>query len=735
MYALKEAIIAGEHTEGLEPTIFFMDIRAVGKEFEDYRIRAEKEYGIRLLRGTRVASVEEIPETKDLIVRYSINGDVVEEEFNLVVLSSGLCGNKSMAELSRKLGIKLNRYGFCATGSWEPLSTTREGVFVSGAFSAPKDIPTSVAEASGAAAKAGAVIAEARDTLTTAKSYPAEKEMLDEEPRIGVFVCHCGINIGGVVNVPEVVEYAKTLPHVAHAEDMLYTCSQDSLEKIKQRIREHNLNRVVVASCTPRTHEPLFQNTIREAGLNPYLFEMANIRDQCSWVHMHEPEKATEKAKDLVRMAVAGVRLSKPLHRAQFSLIHRAAVIGGGLAGMTAALEIADHGFEVDLIEKEKVLGGNLRRVYLENDGKDGPDVVDELERRIAEHPNITVHLGVDVETVSGYIGNFKINIGEKEIQTGAIIVATGAVEYTPDEYLYGKDERVITQLELARLIKEEQVEARRVVMIQCVGSRTEDYPMCSRLCCTTAMKNAVTLKRKNPETEVYVIYKDIRTYGFREELYREAGKLGVKFIRIDENDKPEVKSEAGELIVEVNDSVLGKKVAIRADLVILSTGIRPNPDNKALSQMLKVPLSKDGFFLEAHMKLRPVDFATPGIFLAGLAHWPKFVDESIAQAAGAAARALTVITREYLEGEATISEVDPFKCRGCGRCEKVCPFSAATVQEVEPGVFKCVINPSVCKGCGVCAVTCCNGAITVRNFTNEQILAKIEALLQGAIT
>jgi len=731
MYSLKEAIIAGEHTEGLKSTIFFMDIRAVGKEFEDYKIKAENEYGVRLLRNTRVASVEEIPETGNLIVRYSIGDQVAEEEFNLVVLSVGLCGNSHAKKLANAIGIELNEHGFCATSPWDPLSTSREGVFVSGAFASPVDIPTSVAHASGAAAKAGAIIAETRNTLTTVKTFPDELDVIGKEPRVGVFVCHCGINISSVVDVQAVTEYAKTLKDVVHAEDMMYTCSQDSLERIKQRIKELDINRVVVASCTPRTHEPLFQTCIREAGLNPYLFDMANIRDQCSWVHMHEPERATEKAKDLVHMAVAKVRLSQPLQRSRFPLIHKAAIIGGGLSGMTTAVEIAEQGYEVDLIEKEDSLGGNLNRIYLETDGKTGPQAIEELEERIRENGRIAVHLNADIEGITGYVGNFKIRLADEEIETGVIVMATGAQEYVPDEYFYGEDERVMTQIELARLMKEKKLDAKKVVMIQCVGSRTKDHPMCSRLCCVTAMKNAINIREQSPDTEVYVFFKDIRTYGFREELYREAGRLGVKFIRMNEEEMPEVLKEGDRLRVEANDITLGEKVRVEPDLIILSTGIRPNPDNRRLSQMLKISLSKDEFFLEAHMKLRPVDFSTPGIFLTGLAHWPKFVDESIAQAAGAAERALTVITRDYLEGEATICEVNPFKCRGCGRCEAACNFSAAQVQEVEPGVFKCVINPSMCKGCAVCAVTCCNGAITAKHFTNDQILAKVEAMLR----
>jgi heterodisulfide reductase subunit A len=733
MYALKEAIIAGEHTEGLEPHIFFMDVRAFGKEFEDYRKRAEGERGVKIHRGVRVASLEEDPETRNLIVRYSEGGEVFEEEFHMAILSVGLCPSNSAGDLQKVFGIELNKYGFCDTSAWDPLSTSEEGIFVSGSFAAPMDIPTTVAEASGAAAKASAIIASERGTLAKPKEYPDEVDVTNKDPRIGVFVCHCGINIGGVVKVKEVVEYAKTLPNVVHAEENLYTCSQDTQEIIKRMINVNNLNRVIVASCTPRTHETLFQSTIREAGLNPYLFEMANIRDQCSWVHSREPERATEKAKDLVRMAVSKARLISPLERTKLDVCHSAAVIGGGLSGMTAALEIGAQGFDVDLIERSGELGGNLKRMHLYREGKTGKQAAEELIAEVLKNERITVHLGAEIKNISGFVGNFTIELPDEEIDAGVIILTTGAREYEPTEYFYGEDERVVTQLELAEMMAERPLDAKTLVMIQCVGSRTDDNPMCSRICCSTAMNNAVNVKKQNPDTDVYVFFRDIRTYGFKEDMYREAGELGVNFIRMADDAMPEMIREGDDIMISARDVMLGDEVSIRPDLVVLSTGIKPNPDNESLAKMLKVPLSKDGFFLEAHMKLRPVDFATEGIFLAGLAHWPKLADESIAQAAGAAARSTMVISKEWIEGEATISFVDEVKCRGCGRCEAVCEFTAVSVEEVSPGEFKAKINPALCKGCGTCAVTCCNGAIISKHFTNEQILAMVETCLEGA--
>jgi heterodisulfide reductase subunit A len=722
MYALKEAIIAQEHTAGLRSTIFFMDIRAVGKEFEDYRERAVKEYGVEIYKGTRVASIEEDPITKNLILDYSTGGDVKREEFDLVVLSVGFEPPADAHKLSDVLGFKLNKYGFAETQTFEPLSTSREGIYVTGAFSAPKDIPQSVAEASGAAAKAGANVFKNR--IHFKKAEVEEIDVTGQEPRIGVFVCDCGINIRGTVDVPKVVEYSKTLPNVVWSEEGKYTCSADFQEVIKKKIKEHKLNRVVVASCTPRTHEPLFQSTVKEAGLNPYLFEMANIRDQCSWVHMHEPEKATEKSMDLVRMAVAKSRYVEALPTRKFPVGHSATVIGGGLAGMTAALEVAAQDFKVDLIERSPELGGNLRSTLLEQDGQTGPKLISKLVSEIAQNPNITVHLGSKVKEVSGYAGNFKVRTEQEEIEAGAIIVATGAREYRPTECLYGQDKRVLTQVELEQRLSHGPMDAKKVVMVQCIGSRNSDAPYCSRICCTTAIKNAIWVKKLSPRTEVYVLHKDIRTYGFREELYKEAGERGVIFVRHPEDLSPEVTKEGQHLLVKTMDTVLGEDVIIKPDLLVLSTGIRPNPDNEELAKMLKVPLSKDGFFLEAHMKLRPLDFATEGIYLAGLAHWPKFAEESIAQASGAAARAITLISKEELEGTAFVPVIDEAKCKACGTCTEVCAFKAMSMREVSPGIIKASVNPVMCKGCGGCAAVCPTGAIESTHFTDKQLLA-----------
>ncbi len=731
MYAMKQAIIAGEHSAGLEPSIFFMDIRAFGKEFEDYRARAENEYGIKMHRATRVASIEEDFETKDLILRYADNGNVVEEEFDMVVLSVGLEPPRGANAISKIFDINLNQFGFAGTNVFSPLSTSKPGVFVTGAFASPKDIPTSVAEASGAAAKAGAFIADKRGVLEEAKIE--EIDVAGQEPRIGVFVCDCGINIRGTVNVPEVVEYAKSLPNVVFADENKYSCSADTQQKIKEIIREEKLNRVVVASCTPRTHEALFQSTLKEAGLNPYLFEMANIRDQCSWIHMEEPEKATKKSKDLVRMAVAKSRLLEPLVESKLPVTHTGLVIGGGISGMTAALDMAAQGFKVNLLEKTGELGGNAVKIFHEEDNRKLRDFANELITRVNNTRNITVHLNTQVEDVAGFVGNFKVKTNAGEIETGAIVVAVGAEEYKPNEFLYGDDKRVVTQLELEAQMDKGPLAAKTIAMIQCVGSRNDEAPYCSRVCCANAIKNAIEIKKTSPDSEVYVFHKDIRTYGFREELYKEAGSLGVTFIRVPEDKPPAVSKEGDALKLVATDTILGEDIAIRPDMVVLSTGIRPHADNEELAKMLKVPLSKDKYFLEAHMKLRPVDFATNGIYLAGLAHWPKFTDEAIAQASGAASRAMTIISKPELKSEGVIAAVNEDLCDGCAICEPVCEYKAITIVEdpKDPEKRKAIVNEGLCKGCGGCVAACPSGAMEQRGFKNDQIIAAIDAALE----
>jgi len=759
MYATKEAIIAREHMAQIEPTIFYMDMRAYGKDFDKYVERAKEEYGVRYIRHM-VSLIREDPHTNNLLVKYeAANGGMLEEEFDLVVLSVGFEPSPGTRDLADRLGIELNGYGFCRTDPLSPLSTSRPGIFVCGVFSAPKDIPETVMQASGAAAAAGGVLASARGTLVKKKEYPAERDIRGQPPRIGVFICFCGINIGGVVNVPEVVDYARALPNVVYAENNLYTCSQDTQEGIKEKIETHGLNRVVVASCSPRTHEPLFQETIREAGLNPYLFEMANIRDQCSWVHMHQPQAATEKAKDLVRMAVAKARGLAPLPRYLLDVIPRGLVIGGGLAGMTAALALADAGFETYLVERDRELGGMVRRIHytLERDGIQ--TYLRELVDRVQAHPLIQVFTEAQIEDIVGYVGNFRTTLaggnGRTEpvaLEHGVVIVATGGQEYRPTEYLYGEHPRVVTQSELEAMLaggsnelwvmsnNEETsnsslITRPSVVMIQCVGSRNGEHPYCSRTCCGEAIKNALKIKEVSPDADVFVLYRDVRTYGFKEDFYREAREHGVIFVSYEEDRKPEVVRENVDgkevLKVRVWDSATGEELVIDADLLALSVAIVPSSGNRVLAQMLKIPLNDDGFFLEAHVKLRPVDFATEGVFVCGLAHSPKFMDETIAQASAAVSRACTVLTKEKIEAEGIIARVDIARCSACGLCELVCAYKAVEVRLVDErrGIMAAQVNEALCKGCGACAAGCRSGAIDLQGFTDAQIVAAINAL------
>ncbi len=735
MYGMKEAVIAKEHTPSkLDCKIFFMDMRAYGKEFDMYYERAQGEWGIQFVRS-RVAGVTEDPLTGNLHVHYVEDEMPKTEEFDMVVLSIGMQPPKKIKQLAENLGIKLNKYNFCETETFSPVETSRAGIFVCGAFAAPKDIPESVAQASGAAAKAMSVIASERGTQVTTKEYPPERDVSQEEPRIGVFICHCGINIGGVVNVPEVVAYAKCLPNVVYAEANVYTCSQDTQKLIAEKIKQNNLNRVIVASCTPRTHEPLFKETVQEAGLNPYLFEMTNIRDQCSWVHMHEPKAATEKAKDLVRSIVAKAKLLKPLKKPQISVTPVGLIIGGGVAGMTAALELAKQDFEVHLVEREKELGGHLRTIhYLLGDNCDPKEKLDGLVKAVTENSKIHVYTCAEVVDIYGFVGNFKSKIREqngkeKEIEHGIVIVATGALEYKPKEYLYGKDQRVLTQHELEEKIAEGGFKANSVLMIQCVGARDEKRPNCARICCGQALKNALKIKESSPETEVYVLYKDMRAYGFKEDYYRDAAMKGVLFVNYEDERKPQVACEDGKLGVRFWEPVLKEEVEVEPDIVVLSAATVPNDDNKHVAEMLKVPLTKDGFFLEAHMKLRPVDFATEGVFLCGMAHSPKYIDESIAQACAAAARAVTILSKKTLEMEGIIANVSEDLCSGCRICEYLCPYGAVEMKDKEGKTIAHVIE-ALCKGCGACGTACPTKAITMGHFTTDEILAQIKAAL-----
>ena len=733
MYAIKEATMAKEHDPNIEIILFYMDIRTHGKGFDAARIRATEENNFKIVRA-RPHKVEKI-EDKLLITYVDEDNKPSQSIVDMVVLSLGISAPDDAKELAKACNISLNHYNFVKTDVYSPLNTSRTGVFAIGVFQGPKDIPDSVTQASAAAALSSSILKERRNKDTVHISYPQEIDVSDEEPRIGVFICHCGINIGGVVDVPAVKEYASKLPYVVYASNNMYSCSQDTQRHICEKIKEYKLNRVVVAACTPRTHEPLFQTTLREAGLNRSLFEMANIRDQCSWVHMHEPEAATQKAKDLVRMAVAKAIFLTPLKEIELKITPTALVIGGGISGMNAALFIAQQGFKVCLVEKEPYLGGQALNLTLDRLGNDPRKYIKSLIEKIKKHPLIKVHTNSKVVDVSGYIGNFDTTIEEKnskkatKIHHGVIVIATGGRPYKPTEYLYGESEQVITQIELEKLLDENQEQIKKlskIVMIQCVGSRGQKLSYCSRVCCAQAIKNALRIKKLNPRASIYILYRDIRTYGFLEDDYRLARKKGVIFIRYTSKHYPKVVKENEQISVYIKDHILKDEIKITPELLVLSVGIVAS-DVKDLARILKVPLTQDGFFLEAHIKLRPVDLAVDGIYVCGLAHSPRTIDEAISQAQACAARACQPLAKGKIIPEPIVSRVNQDKCIGCGACAEFCPYKA--IQMIKVGKKKKAQTIAAsCKGCGVCASRCPTMAIDMGRFTYQGIIAQIRA-------
>jgi heterodisulfide reductase subunit A len=592
-----------------------------------------------------------------------------------------------------------------------------------------------VVDSSAAAVAAGELLSAARNTETKTPEIVPQTNVTNERPRVGVFVCRCGINIAGVVDVPSVAEYAATLPYVEYTSDNLYSCSQDTQETMSQIIKQKNLNRVVVAACTPKTHEPLFQETLINAGLNKYLFEMANIRNQDSWVHKNNPDLATQKAKDLVRMAVHKVALMEPLEETELNIDQTAMVIGGGISGMAAARSLARQGYETHIIEKNLQLGGQALNIYRTAKGEDVQEKLSNLIHDIESNDKIHVHLDTEITEVEGFVGNFLTTLSsngtEQELEHGIAIMATGASALQPDEYSYGKDPRILTALELDRKFIENDASFKdhdTAVFIQCVGSREPERMYCSRVCCSHSVDNALHLKKLNPDMNVFIIYRDLRTYGERELLYKEAREAGVIFIRYTLENKPEVIIKDGKLLVQAVDHIIGRTVEIETDLLTLATAVIPNRDDK-LANFFKVPLNDDGFFVERHAKLGPSEFATDGVFLCGLAHYPKPIDESIAQGQAAASRAVTLLARQTIFTSGTIAETNPLDCSQCGVCVSICPYSAPLFAEEGPFAGKAQINPVLCKGCGLCVASCRSGAIHLKGFDNDQIFMQIFAM------
>jgi heterodisulfide reductase subunit A len=737
-YTQKQVILTKDHYPDVECTVFHNDIRSFGKDFERYRQRTEQLDGVRFIRSYAAVTGESLT-SKNIRIRYADPQEgVKEEEFDLVVLSVGLTPPAEFDRLARVFGIELNGYHFCRTDPFRPLETTRPGVFVSGAFLGPSDIPESVFSASGAGSLCGALLAFRRGKLAQEREYPEEADLSREEPRIGVFVCHCGANIGRVVDVPACVEYALTLPQVVYAQEQLFSCATNSAKEITDKIKEKGLNRVVIAACSPRTLESLFRDTLREAGINPYFLEMANIREHCSWVHSKEKEEATRKAMDQIRMSVARSRCLEPLMEIDLPVHKDVLIVGGGLAGMTCALTVAEQGHQVYLLEKEAELGGTARRLHYTLEGEDVQARLKDLIRKVYRHPRIHVHTRARIVEAAGYVGNFITRVqsekGTYDLKHGAVVIAVGADLYRPDEYLYGQNDRVLTLLELEDRIgkgDEEVLGAETLVMIQCVGCRNEDRNYCSRICCSAAVKNALKLKALKPQMEIVILFRDMMTYGLKEDYYREASEKEVRFVRYTPEDKPrleEVEEEGRRLLrVTVTDPVLEKRLVLDADYLVLAAAVIPASTTTEVANLFKVTLNPDGFFKEAHVKLRPVEFGTDGVYLCGMAHYPKTMTETISQAMGTAGRVLTLLSHDTVAASGAVCTVEEDRCVSCGACISACTYGAITFVDTPQGK-KAWVNPVLCKGDGLCNSKCATGAIQLKHYTDREILEQIEA-------
>ena len=748
MFALKEAIVTKERFQNdIETVIFFMDMRTSGKDYELYYQRAKNEYGIRFIR-CRPHSVLPEQETGDLSIIYTTEeGSFPEKEaFNMVVLSTGFRVLPEMIELAGKLGIELNEHNFVKTTSFDPVATSRPGIYVCGLSQGPKDIPETMVQASAAACLASAHQKVIQENLEVEEEFPfegqeeltPERDVSGEEPKIGVFVCDCGYNIGGLINVDSIVEYARGLPRVDVAEMVGHGCSRESLEHIKSVIRAKGLNRVVMGACSPRTHETLFQDTVRRAGLNKYLLEMANIRDQDTWVHPDNPGEASNKAKDLIRMAVSSAALSHPLTDHVLPMNKEILVVGGGVTGMNAALSLADKGFKVYLVEKSGELGGVAKNIHKTLQGEDVRSYMRDLIERTKSHDKIQILFNSIIVDHTGMPGLFKtgLQIGPRlayrQINHGAAILATGALANRPKEYLLDEHEAVLTQLDLDGLIEDrpEKVKGwRNIAMIQCVGSRCPENPNCSRICCQSAVKNALRILDVNPGAQIFILYRDMRTHGFEEDYYRKARERGVIFVRYQADGGPLVEASGEQVAISFEEPVLGRKIEILVDCLALSTGfVADDEATEDLSMIFHLNRTSDAYFLEDHVKLRPVDLPIPGFFVAGTAHSPKGISESIAQAQAAAGRAQTLLARDVINLGACVARVEGSKCAACLICVRICPFSVPFINA--DGYSE--IDPAKCHGCGLCAAECPANAIQLMQYEDEQIMAKVDGLLEG---
>ena len=740
MVALKEALVTKERFQSdIEASIFFMDMRTFGKDYELYYARARDDFGIKLIR-CRPHSIVRDPQTENLSISYATDATpgLRTDTFDMVVLSTGFRIPPDLVALAERLGIQLNEHSFARTPGFNAVATSRPGIYVCGLFESPKDIPETMIQASAAACLASGNLQQLPTAPEPAENYPPEKDVTGEDPRIGVFVCDCGDNIGGIIAVDALAEYARGLPRVKTALAVGHGCSRESLARIRQLVQSQNLNRIVIGGCSPRTHETLFQDTARRVGLNKYLVEMANIRDQDTWVHMDAPAAAAIKARELIRMAVAGVTRRYPLADNVLPMNKDILVVGGGVAGMNAALSLADRGFKVYLAEKTPTLGGVARNIHRTLEGDDVQAYVRDLVERTGDHPKIETLTGCVIVDHAGMPGHFTtgVHIGPRmyyrQLHHGVTILATGAVPNRPPAHLLGEHPAVLSQLDLdvqLAISPETLEELQTVVMIQCVGSRTPDNPNCSRVCCQAAIKNALRLLSVNPEMQIFILYRDVRTYGLQEDYYHQARKQGVMFIRYDPADPPVTRPEGERLSITFTDPVLGRPLAVSADRLVLSTGMIADEENtEDLAAIFRLPRTADGFFLEDHAKLRPVDLPTPGFFVAGTAHAPKTIRESTAQAQAAAGRALTVLARDHINFGAAVARVDRKKCAACLVCVRACPFDVPHINA--DGYSE--IDPAKCHGCGVCAAECPARAIQLMQFDDDLIAAGLEGLLEG---
>lgn len=731
MYALKEAMLVKELNPEIDVHIFFMDLRAFGKGYYRYYEKAKHDFGINFTR-CRVPQIKQDYRSKNLLFTAKAADGLEQNEFDLVVLSVGQTPSPHFSELSDILGIERNQWGFCKTEGFSPVATTREGIYVCGSVSSPKDIADTIIESGAAACQASILLSSQRNQQVSAKTYPQELDVSEEDARVAIFLCRCGEEIASAVNMEELVEFAKGLPAVVHAQDLPYLCLKDTLEEAKARIKDEKANRVVIAACSAFPYERRFIEAIRDVGLNPSLLELVDIREQLSWVHPDRQQAATQKVKSMLAMALEKVKAQKPLPVPSQEIERQALVIGGGLAGLVASLSLAEQGVESHLVERGAEFGGHLRHIYATLDGGDTQALLKELVKKAAENPLIHLYTEAEVIQASGYAGNFEATLKDKNdtlypIKVGAIVIATGAQEYEPTEYLYGQSEKVITQKELERRLISGELDPEglgSVVMIQCVGSRDEERPYCSRVCCSQALKNAISLKRRNPQIGIFILYRDVMSYGFDEEYYTQARERGIIFINYEPERKPEVKLSGEALEVRVFEPVLGGSLIIKPDLLVLSPAIVPY-DNTKLAEMLDLELNEDGFFQEAEVKFRPVDFTTDGIFLCGLAHSPRNIVETIAQAQAAAMRAASLLARERLESGRIVAEVDARRCSGCELCISACPYNAR-VKDEERGVV--VVREALCQGCGACVAACPNGAAKLRGFIERQVLSMVDA-------